>query len=394
MGYNLEMRVRAWLTSVLLLVGCGHTTLIVFEQPDGGSDAMVHPGDGGKEGDAREDANEGGVTTLASKQLLPLAITLSPDTVYWTDVGVVNDAGVEQDTGSIWEVSRKGGMPGVLVPDLTDPEALQYGLAGIPGGALAWSESNGATGSVGTRLLATKNSNELSGLSMPMGVAIAGDQVYWVSSNIGGSGVLVTSAPLAGGATTTLGFTEDGNQPGFIAVTPEGTTRKRDIFVTGVTLGGGGVVYAMPIEGGAMEAIWTTTAGEPYGIVADETRVYWAVPNVADGTIYQMTNLSPFDAGTFLDDATVVEKDGGPGFAMLTVLARSLSNSFFLAVDSTHVYFTTNVSKSGGVYSVPIGGGTVRTLASDLSFPGGVAADDSDDFVYFTTLDSVARVHK
>jgi hypothetical protein len=394
MRYAPIMSARAWLAFVLLLVGCGHTTLIVFEEPDGGADVTTPPHkDGGK--DAEEDANEGGVTTLAAAQLRPLGIALSASEVYWSNVGAVTDAGSVPETGSIMEAERKGGGVGSVVSNLTEPQVLAYATSGSPSGALAWSELTGSTGTVRTLLLATGEPVQFTGLDLPVGVAIDGDRVYWVSSN--GFGISVESAPLAGGATTTLGSTADENGPGYIAVTPADTTGKRDIYVTGDTPAGGGTVYALPLEGGTMRVIWSTPIGEPYDIVADKTNVYWAVPNLSDGTLYQMTNLPPFDAGTSIEDGgdgAVVENDAGPGFTSPVVLASSLTNSFFLAVDSTHVYFTTNVAKTGGVFSVPIGGGTVTTLADNLSFPGGIAADDSDDFVYFTTISTIARVHK
>jgi hypothetical protein len=382
MGYAEDMRVRAWIIGGLLLVGCGNTTLLIFEETDGGSDAMVHPRDGGQDvvGDVSADTNEAGVATLATKQVLPLAIALSPSEVYWTNAGVAIDGGVEANTGSIWEFARKGGVPAVLVSHLTDPEVLAYGASGGSGGVLAWSAQNGPTGSVTTQTLATHMEHTFEGLSSPLGVAIDGDRVYGVES-LDGAGIVIKSAPLTGGGSLVVGSIEDGNQPGYMAITPAGATGNRYIFVTADTPGGGGVVYAVPIGGGTMSPIWATTAGEPYGIVADESNVYWTVPSdVTDGTLYQLPLIS------------IVEGDAGGG-SPPTVLASSLSNSFFLAVDSKHVYFTSNVAK-GGVFSVPIGGGAVHTLAADLSFPGGIAADDSDDFVYFTTFTTVARVHK
>jgi hypothetical protein len=385
------MSARARLVFALLLVACGKTTLIVFEEPDGGA-MKTPPPDGGK--DATEaDASEAGVTILAAKQTRPLGIALSPSEVYWSNVGVVIDGGVEPETGSIDEVERGGGMPNMVVASLTEPQGLEVEASGSSGSTLVWSELNGG-GSVTTLALATGATHEFSGLDMPVGVAIDGDRVYWASLNEGGTGIVVESAAVGGGATTTLGFTIDDNQPGYIAVTPADTTGKRDIFVTGTTPGGGGAVYALPLHGGTMEVIWSTTVGEPYGIAADKRNVYWAVPNDSSGALYQMTNLPPLDAGTTFEEAGVVPNDAGPGFSSPTVLANSLTNSFFLAVDSTHVYFTTNVAKTGGVYSVPIGGGTVETLADGLSFPGGIAADDRDDFVYFTTISTVSRTHK
>jgi hypothetical protein len=177
MRYAPIMSARAWLAFVLLLVGCGHTTLIVFEEPDGGADVTTPPHkDGGK--DAEEDANEGGVTTLAAAQLRPLGIALSASEVYWSNVGAVTDAGSVPETGSIMEAERKGGGVGSVVSNLTEPQVLAYATSGSPSGALAWSELTGSTGTVRTLLLATGEPVQFTGLDLPVGVAIDGDRVY------------------------------------------------------------------------------------------------------------------------------------------------------------------------------------------------------------------------
>jgi hypothetical protein len=400
----MNVRMKGGLRFVLLLAleacglaACGTTTIIQFLDTDASSDAASDaksppPGDGGRDGTNDGVASDGGVTTLASDQRQPLGIALSATEVYWSNVGVIDDGGVAVATGSIVRAPRGGGPSEILVPKLTEPQIVQYGSTGTTGDTLVWSVANDNVyeGAVSELILSTGKLKEAAtAQEAPLGVAIDSENVYWVSST--GAGLFVQSANLATGTTTMLGLTEDDNEPGCIAVTPEGA-ELRALYVTGYApTGPGGAVYEVPLTGGTMNVVWSTTVGRPYGITADAENVYWAVQDPVMGEIYQAKTGVPVDGG--IPDGDTTPLDGGYTIGHAITLASGLPNAYFVAVDSSHAYYATNIAK-GGVFEVPIGGGSVRTLAEGLDYPAGVAADETDDRVYFTTLTSIAAVRK
>jgi hypothetical protein len=115
----------------------------------------------------------------------------------------------------------------------------------------------------------------------------------------------------------------------------------------------------------------------PEGVVTDGVNVYW----VSWGT---------FDAqGNSNNDGTVMQGSVNGGTPI--TLASKLSAPACLAIDSKYVYWT-NLGKMGGnnlpalntgsVMQVPIGGGTVVTLASQESVPVSIAL--ANGIVYWT----------
>jgi hypothetical protein len=387
----IRMNGRLWI-GLLVLVSCGNTTLIIFPG-DAGTDAADATPNDAKTPD--RDSAAPAHQTLAKDQLQPLGIALSSTQVYWTNVGVVNDGGVEPLTGSVVTATRDGADLKTLVPKQTSPEILQFGAGGASGPVLVWSGND----VVSTLFLATGNADSLAeDQPAVLGVALDGDNAYWLASD--GDGVVIETAPFSGGTPTMLGYTIDDNVPGCLAVAPI-TAGQQFIYATGSNpTGGGGALYRISIDagGGLMEAIWTTTIGAPYGVAVDHNNVYWAVADPVQGSIYQMPlSAEPHEAG--ISDCGIPDGpsiDCGPedsGFGAPILLATGLSENYFVAVDSSHVYFTTNVA-SGAAYALPIGGGTSTMLAHELNYPGAIAVDDLDNFVYFTTLTTVERVQK
>jgi hypothetical protein len=90
-------------------------------------------------------------------------------------------------------------------------------------------------------------------------------------------------------------------------------------------------------------------------------------------------------------NATVVAKVPISG-GTKTILATRPSTDVVgkLAVDSANVYWTEQDMGSGGVMSVPLGGGCVSTLVWGNMWPWGIAADDKS--VFITAVDGVARI--
>ena len=138
-----------------------------------------------------------------------------------------------------------------------------------------------------------------------------------------------------------------------------------------------GAIMRAPIGGGAPEAIYSGQA-LPEAVATDGTNVYWA-------------NWGTFDAqGHSNNDGTLWQGPIGGGTTP-TMLASSLAGPSTLALDSTTVYWvdlgplgTDNFPalNSGSVLKVPIGGGTVTTIASAQSVPFSIIV--ANGTVYWT----------
>ncbi len=104
-----------------------------------------------------------------------------------------------------------------------------------------------------------------------------------------------------------------------------------------------GNVYMVPKTGGTPKVL-VSGQDQPRGIATDGTHVFWA--NTHGGTVMQ-ANI-----------------DG----TMATPLATSQSSPLGVAFDMTSnsVFWTNNVAVTGSVSQVPVGGGTVITVASPL----------------------------
>jgi sugar lactone lactonase YvrE len=206
------------------------------------------------------------------------------------------------------------------------------------------------------------------GLTAPFGVAIDSANVYWVSSAGGGAAVQASSVT-AGGATT-LGTATGGFLPKGMAV------NSSSIYFVAQLSGGGGGLFELPIAGATPTEIWTGDAtSAPVDVAVDATNVYWT--DQGDGAVY----ATPLGGGTVTTLASKTTTSGLVGPARL-------------AVDSKNVYFSD--PKGMGLYEVPTGGGTVKTLVPTSAALAmlGVAADDYDGNVYFSSPTEILSIPK
>ncbi|MGH7434133.1 MAG: hypothetical protein ACRENE_00495, partial [Polyangiaceae bacterium] len=166
-----------------------------------------------------------------------------------------------------------------------------------------------------------------SGLTLPEGIAVDANSVYWLDS------FGLEKAPLTG--------VPDGGTPTLLASTSLGTTGLLAINGLSAVWSDGTNVYTVPLVGGTPTTI-ASSSGSAFAL--DASNVYW----IAQNSILS-ASLAGLDGGS---PVTIASGLGAP--------AR-------LAVDSLNVYWTeTGTAGNPGVFSAPItglpDGGTPITL--------------------------------
>jgi hypothetical protein len=316
---------------------------------------------------AVEDASDTGTTTapkcpgtatVFANAANPQTITLDGTNAYWTN-GLASG-------GSVGYLARTStsGTANTLVPGLMDPLFIANAA-----GYVGWS-ALGTVGLVSVAGGAGSASTPGTSLTTAAGVAVDSTNLYWVS---GSNGIIVQSAPVGGGGTNALG-----TAPGDYSARGLSVFGANLYFAGSASTGGGGAIFMVGTGGGgAPTALKTFATGSPSDVATDATNVYWTDLTMGGGSVLSM----PL---------------GGGG---VTTMASSLGMPNHLAVDSTNVY--TADSTGGSVYEIPIGtsgatggtGGTVKVLAKG-TLPIGVAADDGQSVVYFTSASAICTVPK
>jgi hypothetical protein len=231
-----------------------------------------------------------------------------------------------------------------------------------------------------------------SGQFFPQDLVADATTLYWLDLGNGGNGS-VNKMPLTGGTVTILAPSL--NNPSRIAL--DATS----VYWTDYN---GGLVNKLPIGGGTVTNLVTLGAPGAAGIALDTANVYFAWGPVST------TSKSP---GTYTnvtvgsDSAVLLTKDAtnlywtttigngsvrqmpiGGGTITTLALNQGLVDGA-IAVDATSVYWTAGgdgTAMAGSVNKVPIGGGTVTPLVSKLSRPYGLALDGGN--VYFANYGS------
>lgn len=154
--------------------------------------------------------------------------------------------------------------------------------------------------------------------------------------------------PLRGGTVTTLA--SDQSSPHDIAIDAN------NVYWTNSA---GGSVMKVSLAGGAPTTL-ASGQSDPYGIAVDPASVYWT------------------GGGNVMKASTV----GGTPFTL-----ASGQGAGEIAVNATNIYGTVS-GVNGAVIAVPLGGGTVATLASGQSTPIGITVDSRS--VYWTNFGTSA----
>jgi hypothetical protein len=361
----------------------------VYESGSQAPQTITSPTSG--DASATEDATEGDGETVGDSETAPTpacptqaavfagadnpqTITLDSNDAYWTNAPV---AGSGTGTGSIGYLARSpaSNVANSLVPNLTEPLFIANA-----NGYVAWSDL-GSVGLVnvkgGASSVTTVSSNSL---MTSAGVAFDTTNVYWVTS-IGGV-ITIEAAPAAaaGGIANAANVVTVGTVS--TTYTPSGLSVQNGnlylaAYAGGASAnGGGGAIYQIPTTAvqGILTPLQSFNEGTPDDVVSDGTNVYWSDLKVGGGSVLS----TPLAGGT------------------ITPMASMLGSPHFLAVDSKNIY--TADFMGGAVYEIPLGspvgsGGMPTTLATGVG-PAGVAADDNDNFVYFTSVSAICRVAK
>ena len=191
------------------------------------------------------------------------------------------------------------------------------------------------------------------------GVALDTVNIYWASQD-GSGDALIQSAPLTGGGVSSLGSTTSPFAVGGIAV------NSTSIYFAAHLAGGGGGIYQLPLTGGTPAVVWAAGAtGRRVDVAVDSGHVYW----------------TDYGSGTGPDGAVYsLPLGGGAGSTM----AGGIKGPWQLAVDTTNGSFSAPLT--GNVYEVPIGtSSAVLIVAGSPGIASGIAADNTDSFVYFGT---------
>ncbi len=214
--------------------------------------------------------------------------------------------------------------------------------------------------------------------------------VYWVQEASGA----VMKVPINGGTPQTLAV--GGGGVNFIAI--DGTS----VYFTNET---SGQIMKAPLDGDGGQTVTLTQAGTgatPAGVAVDGVAVYWA--NLNAGTIDTVPLgggiATPLASGLTLPilvtldaqnvyvtcgDGTIhaIPKTGGGGGAGSVIVSGQGENGISgLAIDATHVYWSSNAT-DGGIFQAPLSGGSPTQLVGGQNQAGSIAVDTTN--VYWAT---------
>jgi hypothetical protein len=272
----------------------------------------------------------------------------------------VNASGIFwSDQGSLLTVPVNGGSPRTVATGFNSCGGTSFALGdshvyfwmgpngGGPGGLMKVTVSDGTQ--------TTLVPNPSTGASTcPSNMAVDATNVYWAANQAsGGQNVFsLYKVPIAGGSVTTLA-TEPGNGGGSTAF----ALSAMQVIFEPPTSGGGSIsLAAVSIAGGPSTSIPILTGG--VGVfTADSSSVYVLNSGCPCGGGTNGSNSSY--TGPPTGSLGKISLDGSPP----VTLAQILGETEAIAVDATHVYWSTDAS----VQKVSRAGGPATSIAGNLT---------------------------
>jgi cysteine-rich repeat protein len=233
-----------------------------------------------------------------------------------------------------------------------------------------------------------------SGLNGPTQFAVGSAYVYWTNYSEG----TVKRVPKAGGSVELLASGLVG--PWAIAVDST-QIFWTDVGADPIGVPDTGTVTRMPLAGGTANT-FKTGESNPVSVAVTSSYVYWSNDRAASSSVERATltgtggtvlvsgmngasrialdSTHIYWTSLFFDEVLKVVLAGGT-LGDIDAVATGQNGPADIAVDSTHVYWTNY--DSGEVRRAPIGGGSSATLASSQSSPAGIAVDAAN--IYWTS---------
>ena len=269
------------------------------------------------------------------------------------------------DDGWVLRLPKTGGDPVVLAGNEPGAFAIAVRADSVYWTRVGTPAANFTDGSL-RRLLfdgsspATLEANA----KLPDAIALDAVSAYWVETGAGPgfSHGSVRSMPIDGGAPTILADAGVAWSPGYLAI-----DNSYVYWTADETPNQGGLVARVPIAGGNMETL-TTTTQIPTSIVLDAQNIYWVEWSEQHTSAVIMT-----------------ASHSGTNPRMLWSGQGMIP--WDLALDGTALYWTESLDEGGPgqVMKLPLTGGSAVTLAVDHD-PFGIAVDDTG--VYWTSWSS------
>jgi len=269
-------------------------------------------------------------------RLLALTFLLMVEFTHWADAQslFVTDFG----NGKIGAYTTSGD---VVNASLVSGLSLPVGIA-VSGSNIYVTEAlNGTIGSYNTTSGAVVNANLVSGLNNPSGIAVSGSNIYVVNEQNGTIGAYTTS-----GAVVNTNLVSGLNNPFGIAVSDS------NIYVVNKQ---NGTIGAYTTSGAVVNARLVSGLNNPSGIAVSGSNIY--VVNGRNGTSSAVVNAS---------------------------LVSGLNNPSGIADSGSNIYATNSGNGTIGVYNTTSGAVVNASLVSGLNNPSGIAVFGSN--IYVTEL--------